>query len=136
MPLQHLLAICGHGTSILFLSYQVHQNMKVVESETTWSPDKGQGLVVIESELADFGAAIEELTGIRAKHLALEYAAKQGCANPHLNGLTMSAYPINRHGAVLDLQPVGPDGAALPLNHPDRQPQAYRVDVPVCRGAR
>lgn len=108
-------------------------NMTVVAQATQFAPDFSAGVIVVESTRDDnFGLAIEELTSAAARTLALGYAAKNGVADPRINGSTGSPYPVNRHGVALD-SVKGEHGQALSATHQLMQPARYRIDIPVTR---
>ena len=106
--------------------------LKIIEDACTFSADKSAGKIVIESTLEPFNMAITELGGSEPKKMALGYAVSNGVDGASLNGLVGSAYPVNKKGLNI-YRVTGPNGAALPANHPDKQPAAYRITVPVAR---
>lgn len=108
--------------------------LQVVEQACTFSPDNGHGVIVLESDITNpsFAPGIEELGSAEARNLALGYAAKRGIGDPRINGNPSGAYPINSQG--LSMEHVrGPNGEALPPQHPLMQPACYRIDIPVTR---
>jgi hypothetical protein len=108
-------------------------NMFVVEQACQFAADRSTGTIVVEStEDRDFPKAIGELGGTDARNLALGFAAQQGVADPRVNGTLVGPYPVNQKGIPID-KVADENGQPLPPAHPDMQPSAYRVDVPVCR---
>ena len=106
--------------------------LQVIEDACTFTTDKSGAKIVIQSNLEPFPSAIEELDKIDVRNLALGYAASKGVADPRVNGNVIGPYPVNAKGInVYDA--TGPNKAELPPNHEDKQPVAYRADVPVCR---
>ena len=100
--------------------------------QTKFSADRSQGTIVVESSESNFPKAIDELSSVRARNLALQYAATQGVSGPCINGSVGSAYPVNANGLTQE-QVKEASADPLPPQHPDLQPFRYRVDVPVCR---
>jgi hypothetical protein len=111
--------------------------LKVVSDACAFEPDRGRGMVVIESDETGppFLKAFTELEGQETIKLAQNYACQCGCAPAYLNGNRTSPYPVNSEG--LSLEHVrGPKNESLPPQHPRMQPVRYRVDVPVSRPLR
>jgi hypothetical protein len=87
---------------------------------------------VVQSNDDDFPRAIEELGGVDARNLALQYAAQCGMGDPRINGNTSGAYPVNSEGKALDAV-RDKDGNVPPPQAPEMQIAHYRIDIPVCR---
>ena len=103
----------------------------VKEELCKFADDFSQGMVVIESdEKHNFQSAIAELGSMQARQTAIGHAAKLGCADPRVNGVSSPAYAINQDGDSLEKVAAEQD---LPPAHPLRQVYAYRVDIPVCK---
>ena len=107
--------------------------MTIVVPETTFSPDYTAAMVVVRDTTRPFPTAIANLDGMAARNMALAYAAQQGLTDPRINGMVGAAYAVNEDGVPVAIV-TGDDGKPLPPTHPKRQPAAYQVDVPVCRG--
>ena len=106
---------------------------RIVEDACTFSSDRSSAKIVVEAkEKGNFGLALEALDGIEPKNLAIGYAAANGVADPRLNGIVGSGYAVNKDGIELE-KVYGPNQTKLPASHPDKQPAAYRVDVPLVR---
>ena len=109
------------------------ESLFVVEKACKFASDMSTGTMVIESSNdSQFNMAIEELQHANARNMATGFASQKGMGDARVNGSLIGPYPINSKGQALD-QVKGEDGASLPPQHPDMQPKAYRVDVPVCR---
>lgn len=107
--------------------------LQVVQQASQFTQDFSRGTVVVESDITEnFGLAIEELGTTEARTLALGYAAQVGVGDARINGNPSGAYPINVKGVSLE-DVRGPNGEALPPQHPMMQPARYRVDIPVTR---
>jgi hypothetical protein len=103
----------------------------VREDLSKFADDLGSGIVVLESdERHNFPLAIENLRSMDARNLAIGYAAKVGCSDPRVNGVSSSAYAVNQDGETLEK--IATD-TELPPKHPKRQIAAYRVDIPICK---
>jgi len=106
-------------------------NMKIAGEACAFSADRTSGNVVIQAK-AMGAEAFDTLKSAEARYKALAHAAQNGMADPRVNGFPIGPYPVNRHGEPLEdvanrrNKPLQPD-------HPDMQPAAYRIDVPVCR---
>ncbi len=109
------------------------ESLFVVEKACKFATDMSTGTIVVESTNdSQFNMAIEELQHANARNMATGYAVRQGMSDARINGSLIGPYPVNSKGQVLD-QVKDEAGASLPPQHPDMQPKAYRVDVPVCR---
>lgn len=108
------------------------QTMFVVTDECRFSDDMGRGIITIQSVNPEFPRGIEELQGMASRNLATKYAAARGMGNPAINGSAIGPYPVNEDGLGLE-KVADAQGRALPPQHPKMQPNAYRIDVPVCR---
>jgi hypothetical protein len=103
----------------------------VKEELCKFADDFSQGIVVLESdEKQNFSTAIEELGSMQARQAAIGHAAKLGCADPRVNGVSSPAYAINQEGVTLEKMAAESE---LPPAHPKRQVYAYRVDIPICK---
>lgn len=102
--------------------------MQVLEKESTTGPSKG--VVVIESEQTNYARAIEELRGMKAREMALKYAAEKGLGSPAINGNPVGPYAVNARGETTEeLEKQG-----IAATDPRRQPHRYRVEIPVTKG--
>ena len=109
------------------------ERMQVVEKLCEFGADMSSGRIMIQSnEDSNFGQAIEELSSVEARNLAIAHAAKNGMADPRINGTVEHPFAVNEYGKSLD-EVKDADGNSLPPQHPKMQPAAYRVSVPVCR---
>jgi hypothetical protein len=102
---------------------------------STMFPDLSRGEIVFESSERDgsgFLPAIEELGTKETKDTALAFASRCGMPSPCLNGMSHPIYPVNAKGVPLDMI-KGINDQPLPPRHPDMQPAAYRIRIPVCR---
>jgi hypothetical protein len=116
------------------MSQTVTEDMVVLAPACRFSADRSHGTVVVEStETQNFPLAIERLRSVDARNLAVGYAATQGMSDPRVNGNADAPYPVNAKGMPLDEVGNDENGQPLPPAHPDRQPAAYRIDVPVCK---
>jgi|TARA_R110002110_G_scaffold237487_1_gene453355 hypothetical protein len=103
----------------------------VREDLSKFADDLGSGIVVLESEERhNFPLAIEDLRSMGARNLAIGYAAKLGCSDPRVNGVSSPAYAVNQDGDTLEKVANDTD---LPPQHPKRQVCSYRVDIPICK---
>ncbi len=112
-------------------------SLQIVEKACTVTPDRGRGVIVVESTCQGppFAESFHELDGQDARALAQGYAAQLGIAPAFINGNVEGPYPVNGEGLSLE-HVVDKDGRALPPQHPRMQPKAYRISVPVCRPLR
>lgn len=111
--------------------------LKIVQSACVFSPDRGRGVVVVESDCSGppFLEAFNELEGQAAVQMAQAFAASLGCAPAYLNGNKIGPYPVNSEGKSME-HVRGENGEVLPPQHPLMQPANYRVDIPVSRPIR
>lgn len=106
----------------------------VVAEASKFADDMSHGVVVVECvEPREFNLAIEELSAVAARQLALGYAASRGVADPRINGSPGFPYPVNKDGQSLEQVKDGETGEPLPAKHPKMQPARYRIDIPVTR---
>ena len=103
-----------------------------VEAACHFAPDMSHGTIVVESDLAEFPRAIDEVNSTEARNLAITAAAQRGMADPRINGNPSGAYPVNSEGCSL-YQLRDERGQSLPPQHPKMQIARYRNDILVCR---
>jgi hypothetical protein len=83
--------------------------------------------VTLEDRNPDFAAAIESLASVAARNLAIDECSKQGVSGQlGINRMVMPAYPVNCHGATIEIDMKDADGNAYPVGAAERQPVAYR----------
>ena len=89
--------------------------------------DGSRGSVLIESDLPEFPAQIEELGSAHAREQVLAAAIKEGIkGNPGISRLADPAYPVNAFDEIIeDLK--DDDGNPLPPQSPRCQPNSYRA---------
>lgn len=107
--------------------------MHVVESACSWSADLAGGRVVIESDNPDFPRAIQELSGMGPRHMAVAFAVRKGMPKPQINGNMIGPYAVNEDFVPLDLVSDHDSHEPLPPQHRRMQPAFFRVEVPVYR---
>jgi hypothetical protein len=110
-------------------SFVMSSHLNIVEKACKFSEDMSQGTVVVTCDLDDNAAAFDLLKSVASRNMAIGHAARQGMADPRINGNTVGPYPVNSEGESLD------DVAArnLPPGDPATQPATYRIDVPVSK---
>lgn len=100
--------------------------LAVLEDLSSFAPGGKSGLVVIESSDRNFAAAVETLSALPARQLAVAYAGSRGITDPHLDFNNRPPYAVNHKGdMVLRADP------SLPPNAPERQIVAYRANFRV-----
>lgn len=108
--------------------------LRIVQEACQANPDRSKGVIVVESDESGppFNKAFDELQDLEARQFAQAFASTVGIAPAHINGNTIGPYPVNKDGVPLDMvdQPGKPP---LPPQHPAKQPDKYRIDVPVVR---
>ena len=108
--------------------------LHVVEAASmpSFTPERSRVTVVLESDIVgNWPDAILELTeGGGARNEALAWAARNGMAQPCLNGNPSGSYAINDKGeALVDVKDA--HGQPLPAKHPRNQIARYRIDLPL-----
>lgn len=103
---------------------------------TQFAPDRGTGVVVIESDLpmrgGNFNEAFAELDSMDARHRALGFANANGIADARINGNTSGTYAVNKEGIPLD-RVTDELGQPLPMVHPRMKVHRYRRNIPVTK---
>lgn len=105
---------------------------RLIKDKCTYDPTARRGVVCIESverEPSQFSNAITELQTPEARTFALQEVAYLGMN--FVNGNVQHPYPVNHKGQALDEVDQN-----LPVDHPDKQPAAYRLEVPVAASMR
>jgi len=88
--------------------------------------DGSRGSVLIESDLAEFPAQIEELTSSQARESVLNAASKKLTGSPGISRTSEPPYPVNAQGETIE-NLVDEDKQPLPPQHIRSQPAAYRA---------
>jgi hypothetical protein len=101
--------------------------LRVVPEKSYVGTEKGS--VVIECETNDVHQAHEHLQSIKAKKMALDYAAQKGLVPPSINGNVQGPYPVNEEGQDY-AEAFEKYGLDVNKNF---KISKYRITVPVCR---
>ena len=104
----------------------------LIQDKCSYDPAARRGVVCIESTERDpsgFSNAITELQTPEARTFALKEVAHLGMS--YVNGNVQHPYPVNHKGQSLDEV-----DQRLPADHIDKQPAAYRLEVPVAASSR
>ena len=101
--------------------------MAVTAIEVRLDGDGSRGSVLIESDLPEFSAQIEELGSAKARAHVLMAAVKEGIkGQPGISRTVEPAYPLNAFGETIE-NLKDEDGKPLPPGSPRMQPQKYRA---------
>ncbi len=101
--------------------------MAVKSVEVRLDGDGSRGSVLIESDLPEFGAQIEELGSAKAREHVLMSVVKEGIkGQPGISRTVDPPYPINSEGQVIEGLVDG-EGKPLPPQSPLMQPVSYRA---------
>ena len=104
--------------------------IRVIPEASKFDDSLTTGEIVLESDDTNFPRAIDSLSEMASKHLALGYAARNGVRDPSLNGISTSVYPVNLEGKSLE-DVKGDGGEALPPTHRLMRPARYRINIPI-----
>ena len=99
-------------------------SLEVIESESKITSD-ATATVIVQSDLADFGKAHDELTS-GSWEVARDLAHTNGISGPGLGNIKLAPFAINHKG-----EEIGTEHYNLPPQAPGRQPAAYRVEIQV-----
>lgn len=108
--------------------------IRFIEKDST--SNGNDGVVVVESDLKDFGAAITELEDMSTRSQALNWAqTKLDPPIPKAGINSMgSAYPVNKSGQMII--PPNTEVEGMPASRvatDDKAIAAYRIDIPVAQ---
>jgi hypothetical protein len=107
-------------------------NVFVVENVSKFTTDLSSGSIVVESNAPDAYTALEDIYSIKARNLAIAYAAQKGVADPRINGNLHTQMALNSKGEYLE-NVKDKEGNPLPPSHPDMQPTSYQVTIPITK---
>lgn len=101
--------------------------MAVTPVEVKLDGDGSRGSVLIESDLPELSAQIEELTSAKARETVLMAAVKEGIkGQPGISRTVEPPYPLNAFNETIE-NLKGEDGNPLPPASPRMQPEKYRA---------
>lgn len=103
----------------------------VLPDQCKFAADRRSAVITVTSEIQMFPDAIAELSSIKARNLAMGYAAANGVGNVCMNDNLIGPYPVNADGVPLDMV-AQKEGQDLPPTHPKMQVAGYRIEVKVC----
>ena len=101
--------------------------MAVNTVEVKLEGDGSRGSVLIESDLTELSAQIEELGSAKAREHVLMAATQKGIkGQPGISRTVDPPYPLNAFGETIE-NLKDDDGEPLPPQSPRMQPQKYRA---------
>lgn len=92
--------------------------LHIITDENATRHDGTQGLITLESDL-EGPNAIDELSSVAARNMAIRHAGTMGLADPRING-HYAPFPVDAENKEVTLNDVRPV-------------RAYRAEIPVTR---
>lgn len=108
--------------------------IRFIEKDST--SNGNDGVIVVESDLKDFGSAITELEDMTTRNQALNWAQTKLDPPIPKAGLSSlgSAYPVNKSGQMIIPPNTEVDGLpAARIATDDKAIAAYRIDIPIAQ---